>query len=56
MSNIMQYMLNQTDEFRDAYAETIEKMDDVLDKLSLIELRLLDVEVRVNQNRNTEQK
>jgi hypothetical protein len=31
-------------------------MDDVLDKLSLIELRLLDVEVRVNQNRNTEQK
>ena len=56
MSNIMKYMLNQKDDFRDAYAEIIEKMDDVLDKLSLIELRLLDVEVRVNQNRNTEQK
>tara|TARA_R110000744_G_scaffold52825_4_gene113019 strand:- start:1214 stop:1378 length:165 start_codon:yes stop_codon:yes gene_type:complete len=54
MSNIMQYMVNQTDEFRDAYAEIIEKIDAVIDRMSLLELRLLDVEVRVNQNRNTE--
>ena len=50
----MQYMVNQTDEFRDAYAEIIEKIDAVIDRMSLLELRLLDVEVRVNQNRNTE--
>jgi|TARA_R110000744_G_scaffold37314_3_gene85596 hypothetical protein len=54
MSNILQYLMQQTDEFRDSYTEIAARIDTLLDKLDLIELRLKEVETRVNQNRTHE--
>jgi len=51
MSNILQYLVQQTDEFRDSYVEIEKRIDMLLDKLDLIELRLKDLEVRLNPNR-----
>lgn len=54
MSNIMQYMLNQTEEFREAYAEILNKIEDVSDRLSVVEIKLSDIEIRVNSNKNND--
>ena len=51
MSNILQYLMQQTDEFRDSYNEIDKRIDLALDKLDLIELRLRELEMRLNQNR-----
>ena len=51
MSNILQYLVQQTDEFRVSYQDIGEKIDDLLDKLDLIERRLMDIETRINMNR-----
>ena len=51
MSNILQYLMQQTDEFRESYIEIEKRIDLLLDKLDLIELRLRELELRLNQNR-----
>jgi len=51
MSNILQYLMQQTDEFRESYVEIEKRIDLLLDKLDLIELRLRELEMRLNQNR-----
>ena len=51
MSNILQYLMQQTDEFRESYIEIEKRIDLLLDKLDLIELRLRELEMRLNQNR-----
>ena len=51
MSNILQYLMQQTDEFRDSYNEIAIRIDTLMDKLDLIELRLKELEMRMNKNR-----
>ena len=51
MSNILQYLIQQTDEFRESYIEIEKRINVLLDKLDLIELRLKEIEVRLNPNR-----
>ena len=51
MSNIMQYLIQLSDESREYYEAINTRVATILDKLSVIELRLLEVEQRVNQNR-----
>ena len=50
--NVMQYLLQMSDEFRDSYAEIDKRVTQILDKLEVLELRIRDLELRVNTNRN----
>ena len=52
MSNVMSYLLQISDEFRDSYSEIDKRIDEVLDKLDLLTVRIQEVEQRVNVNRN----
>lgn len=56
MSNIMQYLIQLSDESREYYEAINTRVDTILDKLSVIELRLLEVEQRVNQNHSNDHK
>jgi len=56
MSNIMQYLIQLSDESREYYQVIDKRVDTILDKLEVIEVRLLEVEQRINQNRNDDRK
>tara|TARA_Y100001951_G_scaffold68359_1_gene55247 strand:- start:235 stop:381 length:147 start_codon:yes stop_codon:yes gene_type:complete len=47
--------MQQTEEFRDSYRDIDKRIDELLDKLDLIEQRLLDIESRVNTNRSDDE-
>ena len=51
MSNILQYLVQQTDEFRQSYQDIDKRMDELMDKLDLVEFRLKELEQRLNTNR-----
>lgn len=55
MSNIMQYLIQMSDEFRDSYEEIDKKISDVMDRLTTVEMKLSEVEIRLNPNRNDEE-
>jgi len=50
MSNVMQYLLGMSDEFRQSYEEILVLMQEIKDKQDLIDGRLQEVEFRLNQN------
>ena len=54
MSSILQYLMNQTKEFRESYEQINDRVDEVLDKLVVIEIQLKDIEIRVNPNHDEE--
>ena len=54
MSNIMQYLVTLGEEFRDAYQDTATKMQEVIQTLNLLSIRISEVEMRLNPNRQTE--
>ena len=54
MSNIMQYLVTLGEEFRDAYKDTDTKMQEVIQTLNLLSIRISEVEMRVNANRQEE--
>ena len=54
MANIMQYLIQLSDESRDYYQRIDKRVDEILDKLALMELRLVELEQRVNLNRNSD--
>tara|TARA_R110002020_G_scaffold428608_1_gene638175 strand:+ start:233 stop:409 length:177 start_codon:yes stop_codon:yes gene_type:complete len=54
MSNIMQYLVTLGEEFRDAYKDTDTKMQEVIQTLHLLSIRISEVEMRVNANRQEE--
>ena len=51
MSNVMSYLLQMSEDFRESYEEIDKKAIDILDKLQVIEIRLQEVEARVNANK-----
>ena len=52
MANIMQYLIRMSDEFRESYDQIDKKVYEIMDKLDLIEIRLRELEQRVNLNRD----
>jgi len=54
MSNIMQYLVTLGEEFRDAYKDTDTKMQEVIQTLNLLSIRISEVEMRLNANRQEE--
>ena len=50
--NVMQYLLQMSDEFRDSYAQIDKRVTQILDKLEVLELKVRDLEFRVNMNHN----
>ena len=51
MSNIMQYLIQIADEFRESYKQIDKRVDEIVDKLDLVSHRLEELETRVNPNR-----
>ena len=51
MSNIMQYLLTMSDEFRDSYEEIKKQNQSILDTLALLEQRVSEIKTRINANR-----
>ena len=54
MSNIMQYLIQISDEFRESYREIDKRVDEIVDKLDLLTRRIEELETRVNPNRDTD--
>ncbi len=50
----MQYLVTLGEEFRDAYQDTDTKMQEVIQTLNLLSIRISEVEMRLNPNRQTE--
>ncbi len=50
MSNIMQYLVQLGEEFRDSYRTVDGRMDEVIQSLDLLSLRMAQVEERLNPN------
>ena len=50
MSNIMQYLVQLGEEFRDSYKTVDGRMDEVIQSLDLLSLRMAEVETRLNPN------
>ena len=47
MSNIMQYLVQLGEEFRDSYQNVDSRMDEVIQTLNLLSNRMVDVEMRL---------
>ncbi len=47
----MSYLLQMSDEFRQSYEEIDKKANEILDKLQVLEIRVQEVEARLNANR-----
>jgi len=47
----MTYLLEMSDEFRERYEQIDKKADEILDKLSVLEVKVQELEMRVNPNR-----
>tara|TARA_R110002012_G_scaffold14721_1_gene60204 strand:- start:120 stop:296 length:177 start_codon:yes stop_codon:yes gene_type:complete len=54
MSNIMQYLVQLGEEFRDSYRTVDGRMDEVIQSLDLLSLRMAQVEERLNPNLQAE--
>ena len=54
MTNIMQYLIQMSDELKDSYAEIDARLSEILDLLQLLEVRIQELETRINSNRNEE--
>ena len=50
MSNIMQYLIQLGEEFRDSYKTVDGRIDEVIHALNLLSNRISDVEIRLNPN------
>ena len=50
MSNIMQYLIQLGEEFRDSYKTVDGRIDEVIHSLNLLSNRISEVEMRLNPN------
>ena len=56
MSNIMQYLLQMSDELNDKYEIIDKRIDDILDKLEVLIIKNDELETRINANRDEDKK
>lgn len=52
MTSILQHLYMQTEEARESYEEINKRLDEIVDGLDTISVRLKELEERVNLNRN----
>ena len=50
MSNIMQYLIQLGEDFRDSYKTVDGRIDEVIQSLDLLSMRISEVERRMNPN------
>ncbi len=48
MSNLVQYMMIQTDEAREAYSDILKKLEELMSKVENLETRFDDIELKIN--------
>ena len=53
MSNIMQYLIQMSDEFRESYEKIDRRIDSIKDKIDLLVFTQRELEQRINTNRDT---
>ena len=51
MANIMQYLIQMSDEARGYYQDIIKQQKNIIEELDLVKTRLVELESRVNVNR-----
>ena len=51
MTNIMQYLIQMSDEFRDSYEHIRKDIEAVRDKQDVLEIRMKELELNSNKNR-----
>ncbi len=54
MTNIMQYLIQMSDEFRDSYDHIKKDIQTVRDKQDVLEIRIKELELNLNKNRQDE--
>jgi len=54
MTNIMQYLIQMSDEFRDSYDHIKKDIQTVRDKQDVLEIRMKELELNLNKNRQDE--
>ncbi len=54
MTNIMQYLIQMSDEFRDSYEHIRKDIEAVRDKQDVLEIRMKELELNSNKNRQDE--
>jgi BMFP domain-containing protein YqiC len=55
MSNIMQYLIQMSDEFRESYDEIKKMHIELKDKVDLLAFRIQEIETRININRRNDE-
>ena len=55
MSNIMQYLIQMSDEFRNSYDNIDKRLDDIQEDIKMLIFKTEELETRVNSNRDTEE-
>ena len=55
MSNIMQYLIQLGEEFRDSYDQVDGRIDEVIQSLNLLSMRIGTLETRLNSNFDKEE-
>ena len=54
MTNIMQYLIQMSDEFRDSYTHIQRDIQHVRDKQDVLEIRMKEMELNLNKNHQDE--
>ena len=54
MTNIMQYLIQMSDEFRDSYDHIKRDIQHVRDKQDVLEIRMKEMELNINKNHQDE--
>ena len=52
MSNIMQYLIQIADEFRESYVKVDSRIDEIQDELITVKFKLDEITFNTNPNRN----
>lgn len=56
MSNIMQYLIQMSDEFKESYQKIDKQINNIEDKIDLLVFKTEELETRINVNRNDNEK
>ena len=54
MSNIMQYLIQISDEFRDSYSQVDARIDEIQEELKILKLQIDTIEYNTHPNRQSE--
>ena len=55
-ANIMQYLIQMSDEFKESYQKIDKQINNIQDKIDLLVFKTEELETRINVNRNDNEK